>query len=531
MPLLNKVLVSRIGSDSNNTPAVFKGIKKFFGQNADVQSLTITPDIRFDRSDLLGKGLSGIGWYVKTGRLITNFEDIVAPLVSVGDAGYFGEVKEQPMNQVPTITEQIAEVADDDIVDIQFGDLQKRLTEKDADKPKLTPEKIKENLRPILGDEVDDPVMLQIVTEFATDPKYKDAAVVGKAHKDGITIYSAAFEGVEYHEAFHRIFELFVPVELRDKLYSTIGKQLGLDLSKDSKENDYAQHRMVAEYVADAYMEYKAGEFKTRFSLLNRILNKIRDWVNRLFRISDRQLYKIFLEVNSGKYRSERRGKATEAQKKRFKDLFGELNYEVHGAKFTHIVNDPMYEDVKNTTFYCMMLGQDIDLSGKNVSKTKINRDVFMKGAERLKAEGYDIFGTDVDPEMKSPGQLAMSEMYLNLDEVSDDIAAMFAVISTDYKKLKREEKEEDLDGDETSIASAWDENFFKWDYEFSRFDKSTSRVKYFFSSIPDMEYDENMNFVLSRNSLGMPQMLPMKYVFNEVLSQLWDIDTLDELT
>ena len=123
MPLFNKVLVSRIGSDSNNTPAVFKGIKKFFGQNADVQSLSITPDIRFDRSDLLGKGLSGIGWYVKTGRLITNFEDIVAPLVSVGDAGYFGEVKEQPMNQVPTVTEQIAEVVDDDIVDIQFGDL------------------------------------------------------------------------------------------------------------------------------------------------------------------------------------------------------------------------------------------------------------------------------------------------------------------------------------------------------------------------------------------------------------------------
>ena len=531
MPLFNSILVSRIGSDSNNTLSVFKGIKKFFGQNADVQSFSVTPDIRFDRSDILGKGLSGLGWYIKTGRLITNFEDIVAPLVSIGDADYFGEIKEQPVNKVPTINEQIETVPDDDIVDIQFGDLYKRLTEEDKNKPKLTPEKIKENLRPILGNEVDDETVLDIVTYLATDPRVKDAAVVGKAHKDGITIYSSAFEGVEYHEAFHRIFELFVPIDVRDKIYDAVGKQLGLDLSKDSKENDFAQHRIVAEHVADAYMDYKAGEFKTRFSLLNRILNKLRDWVNRLFRISDRQLYKIFLEVNSGKYRSERRGKASEAQKKRLKDMFGELNYEVHGAEFVHIMNDPMYEDVKNTTFYCMMLGQDIDLSGKNVSKTKINRDVFMRGAERLKDEGYDIFGTDVEPDMKSPGQLAMSEMYINLDKVSDDIAAMFASISTDYKKLKREEKEEDLDGDEISIASAWDENFFKWDYEFSRFDKSTSRVKYFFSSIPDMEYDEDMNFILSRNSLGMPQMLPMKYVFNETLSHLWDIDTLDELT
>lgn len=80
------------------------------------------------------------------------------------------------------------------------------------------------------------------------------------------------------------------------------------------------------------------------------------------------------MEVNSGKYRSEKRNKVGEAEKKRFNDIFGQLNYEVHGEQFVHIVNDPMYEDAKNTAFYCIMLGQTIDVSGKHVSDTKINR-------------------------------------------------------------------------------------------------------------------------------------------------------------
>ena len=404
MPLFNKILVSRIGNDSNKTMDVFKKIKKFFGQNADIQSIQITPDVKFDRSDILGKGLSGLAWYIKNGRLITDFEDIVAPLVSVGNVGYLGEVQSAPVQQVPTVKEQLDNIQVDDEVDIQFGDLQKRKTEKDENKPKLTVEQIKKNLRPILGDEVDNPTVLYILTTVATDPRVRDAAVVGKAHSDGIVLYGEAFEGVDYHEAFHRIFELFVPAKQRDEIYAKIAKNLGLDLSKDSEANDYTNHRIVAEYAADAYMDYKAGEFNTPFAWLNKVLNWIRDIVNALFRISDRQLYKVFRDVNSGKYRSERRGKADKASVARFRHMFKELNYEVHQAKFTHIMNDPMYEDVKNTAFYCMMLGQDIDLSGKSVSKTRISRDVFMKGAERLKAEGFDIFGTDVDPEYKSIG-------------------------------------------------------------------------------------------------------------------------------
>lgn len=291
MPLHNKVLTSRIGSSSNKTMPVFKNVKQFFGRNANINSITITPDIKFDRSDILGEGLSGLAWYIKIGRLVTNYEDVVAPLVSVGDAGYYGEkpVEVKP-TEVPTIFEETGTPLnqDNDVIDLQFAELDKRLSEKDKNKPKLTIEKIKENLRPILGGEVDDPAVLSIIENIAQDPRFDNASIVGLAHADGIRIYGAAFEGVEYHEAFHRIFELFVPNTIREKIYAKVAKNLGLDLGEDSEKNKYNNHRLVAEYVADKYMDYKTTQFKTGIRILDWVLNKIRDIANAYFRLSDR---------------------------------------------------------------------------------------------------------------------------------------------------------------------------------------------------------------------------------------------------
>jgi len=523
MPLQNSTLVARIGDTSKSTPEVFKKVKRFFGQHADAQSLVITPDIKFDRSDIQDRGLTGFAWYIKTGRLVTNYKNVIAPIVSIGDVNYFTPGQTTQATQVNTAEQN---GVDDGIIDLTG--LFKRRTEKDSNKPRLTPEQIKKNLRPILGDEVDDPTVIKIITDIAQDPRFTDASVVGLAHTYGIRLYGDAFTGVDYHEAFHRIFELFVNPQVRDKIYDNVAKRIGVDLSKSSKENDYTPHRLVAEYCADKYMDYKLGEFDTGIKLLDRVLNYIRDIVNILAHWSDRQLYKVFMEVNSGKYRSERRKNVGDVE--RFKTMFKELNYEIHSEEFKHILNDPMYEDVKNTAYYCITLGQKIDLSGATIQDVKINRDAFMRGAESLKEHGFDIFGNEVEPEDKTVGQLAMSEAYVNFEAISDDIAAMMSVVATDYKKIRRQEAEEDRDGDEESIGSSYDENFFKWDYEFDRFDKTSSRVKYFFANIPDMRYDEFGNPVIQVNDLGMPQLIPMKYVFNEVLTQLWDVDTIDEV-
>ena len=413
-----------------------------------------------------------------------------------------------------------------DLIIGNWGGLRRRKTIADKDKPLLNKETIKQTLRPILGDLVDDPTIIHVYDVYANDPRVKNAQVVGRATADAIILYNQAFEGVQYHEAFHRIFELFVPKNIRESVYAKAAKQLGIDLTKSTKDTDYIGHRQVAEWLADKYMDEAYYKQYTGIQWIDKVLNIIADFVNAIAHIGNWQLYWTFLKINSGAYRNRRN--ASKENVDRFNEMFKELNYEIHGTEFEHIVNDPMYEEVKNSAFYCMLLGQDIDVSGATVQNTQISRAAMQKGAERLKAYGFDIFGTEVEPTEKNAAQLAMTEVMVKFDTIADDLAAMMAAISTDYRKVMQNEGREDADGGEAS--SSYDENFFKWSYEFNRFDKTTSRVKFFFATIPDMRYREDETPELATNSLGLPQLIPMNYVFNEMFSNLWDVDTVEEV-
>lgn len=521
------VLACRIGSN-NATPA-FAKIKKFFANNkSGIKSLNISENLKFEFDDFKGAGLSGLGWYVKHGVFSSDYAGIGGPKMSVNNVG-FAEKKNKPVEPTKvTIAEENLPKQDASIMDFMIGNwggLRKQKAVADNKKPLLTRDTIKKNLRPILGDLVDDQSVLTIVDTFANDPRVTNAMVVGKATADGITLYNEAFEGVEFHEAFHRIFELFVPKAVRESVYNKAAKNIGVDLSTSTKDNNYIGHRQVAEWLADKYMDNHYKQY-TGIAWLDKVLNMIADFVNALAHISNWQLYKTFLEINSGKYRNKKT--ASKENVDRFNELFNNLNYEIHGTQFEHIVNDPMYEELKNSAFYCLLLGQNIDVSGSTVQNTQISREAIKRGAERLKALNYDIFGTEVDPQDKNAAQLAMTELVVKFEAVADDLAAMMANISTDYRKIMQNDTREDVDGGDS--ASSYDENFMKWSYEFDRFDKTTSRVKFFFATIPDMRYGEDGKPEFATNSLGMPQLIPMNYVFNEVLSNLWDVDTVEEV-
>lgn len=373
----NDILASRIGNHTA-TPA-FAKIKKFFATTkSGIKSINISENLKFDFDDFAGNGLSGLGWYVKHGIFTSDYAGVGSPKVSINDVG-FADSKPTPNNptEVKTAEEQVEPQVGYNFDDLpiigNWGGLNKRITVADENKPKLTRETIKKNLRPILGDAVNDPMVLQILDTIANDPRVENAKVVGKASADAITIYNEAFEGVEYHEAFHRIFELFVPEAIRESVYQKAAKRIGVDLSKSTKANDYTGHRAVAEWLADEYMTNGRYKDYTGVQWLDRVLNLIKDLVNVFVKGiiggNGVRLYWTFLEINSGKYAKNSK-KASKESIDRFNELFKELNYEIHSTNFEHIVNDPMYEEVKNSAFYCMLLGQNVDVSGATIQDT-----------------------------------------------------------------------------------------------------------------------------------------------------------------
>jgi len=148
-------------------------------------------------------------------------------------------------------------------------------------------------------------------------------------------------------------------------------------------------------------------------------------------------LYKVFLEINSGKYKNKK--EASKENVERFEKLFKNLNYEIHGTQFDHIVNDQMYDEMKNSALYFLLRGQKVDVSGSTIQNIKINPAVIQKGADTLKPIGFDVFGVNVEPNKKSAAQLAMTEMLVKFDAVADDLASMVASISTDYRKVMQD--------------------------------------------------------------------------------------------
>ncbi len=510
------VLTSNIGSP--NAAKVFVKIKKFFANNKDgIKTIDVSNSIKFDFEDFKDNGLSGIGWYLKRGMLVTDYERIDAPMVSINDVGISTQQserinKEEDFIGDSSVDAAVRDVTIDDLIAVQW----KTKQVKDSNKPLLTEQSIKKHLRPILGDVVDDPNVVTIMATIANDPRIKNAKVVGKATSDAITLYNEAFDGVDYHEAFHRIFELFVPKATRDSIYEKTAQRIGVDLKQSNESTDFIGHRQVAEWLADKYMESRRYNVNTGIQWLDKLINYIVDLVRSYCSISNRDLYRVFLDINSGKYKNQK--KASKENVERFEKLFKNLNYEIHGQQFDHILNDQMYDEVKNSALYCLLRGQKVDVSGSTVQDIKINPTVIKRGADTLKPLGFDVFGTDIDPDKKSAAQLAMTEMVVRFDAVADDLAAMVSAISTDYRKIMQQEGIEDFDGGEA--ASSYDENFFKWSYEFDKFDKTTSRIKFFFATVPDTNL----------NSLGLPQFLPMNYVFNEVLCNLWDVDTIEEV-
>jgi len=291
--------------------------------------------------------------------------------------------------------------------------------------------------------------------------------------------------------------------------------------------------RAVAESFADQYQEYMLNR-KHSFegdSWFSRIAEAINSFIGGFNRTSSWQLARLFALTNFGFYKNKT---VSKAQRERFNRIYGILyKYKINGAEFEHVLNAPMYDTLKNTIVYAMILGNNVDHSGANIQKLQITKEAFMRGINVCLAQGYDLIGQKTKE--RSVGQLAMNELYEKFDYIADDIAAAISDISTDYRKVTEEEEEENRNSDEVAESDFGEHT--KASYEFNRFDKTSSRVRFFFSTIPAQEFAYRKQDgkivkynVPSLNYLGLPEYVNMNYAFNDVLNNVHDVDTVDEL-
>lgn len=543
------VLMSRLGEDYNGK-LPFAGIRKMFIENNSnsnkLSSIKITDTLNFSvddfkavtsKSGVVRNGLSGFAFYLKHNMFRTQYVRLGHSNVEIknamleDDGGY--EVQANGIPEVPSveqINEQIQDIADiEDLLKVIYVDR----SAGELPPKTMTEEKARRHIKEILGD-----VKMEFLDDFIAILS-GDACVVGCCEADSIAISSYATPRTEYHESFHRIFEMLIPESKRDKIEKQVAKRLGLNLyNEDGTENKDA-FREVAEYVADRYMDHMHYHFTDlKIPFLSKTYNRIHDWASQFTHYSDHDLYKIFIEVNKGKYRNVKPSKrAVDRYNRLYKNLFATI----HGVNFKHIANPAMYDELRKSVMFCITQGFPIDSSGRNIQEIgkHINKEVFKLGIEKLAKSGYDVIGETTS--IPTVGQLAMREIYDNFDreELRDDIANDLSVISTDYVKIMEQESDEAAQSGDVRGASIGEHT--RSSYEFSRFDKTSSRVRFFFATIPQTVY-KNVTVmedgkpvvkklsVLAMNELGLPIYHPVNSVFNEFLSLFHDVDTISEL-
>lgn len=613
------VMQSRFGTDTDsNLP--LKAIREWFNDNPSEKTFTVrgslgNTSISFDRSDFqdhkadngdVYNGLSGAGWYLRTGILQTNAVGIGAPhvhinAVTMDPEGYPKKLfsngaiiddateskqkpetetkpesktnpdsKKKPPKPSPTSGGQKSDSAlgalsslldTQDATKATLANIDNQSADQRASDDELVPDdqlfhigrvvrgrainkkKARRHAEHILGKEfVSDDRTFGFVDGVIK--QFDDgSAVLGVCRKDSIRLSSLAENGVEYHEAFHRIFELIIPEHLRDSIYEKVAADNDIDLQNDP---DYTNHRKVAELMADWYWDYQVGQFHIdSYNIFAKAWNRMRDFALRFtnrYR-NDRAILKLFSDIRRGKYASR---KANSSAIKRFVTNFkNNLMYKQHGKDFKHIVGDEMYYHIVESAKFFVFAGSDISVNGSNISdlNNALNEETILKGAKRLADAGNDILGINLSDDQRSEGQKALFEFIANLDDIQFklDLANSIKSISTNFEQVESEKADNDADAGDTYSINQSIEGHIKDAVEFDPFEKTSQQVRFFFATIPNQKWSytpsiQNGKVELVRtkeqvfNEYGLPEFIPVRDAYNKFINTVHNVNTLDEL-
>lgn len=587
IPEQHSFMLARLGSNKDNTLPI-KAIRDWFIQHPDQQQFKVTETLTFDMSDFKAvddySGLSGLGWYVKHGVFLTDCAGFAPPNMYITDISTVDpnqapsntganspiqsdvQVQEDPEVKPEGYSKPDPGINPDDYTTNQDwaeqmpdNDSNEELSEsqidntdessvvfykqKEPSKTHISKAKAQRRITTILGKQFEGKIEFRknLISNAMRDP-----SVLGICKSSAIVLSEYAPDRVDFHEAFHFAFELCVPAAIRDNLYEYYAKRNNLDIhSKDDAIRKNAI-REVAELLADRFMNYskwyveqKEGDGRIK-TWIKGAINNIRDFVLSFSQRSDRNLNNLYAAIIRGKYAG------IEPDKKsvqRFNDLFGGLYYKNHGIEFSNIISDDMFDNLMETAKFCIMHGFDVKDDGSNIANIgkHINKETFEKGVESLYKSKLDILGHG---EYKTPAQLGMRELLEKFDavELRRDMASRISSISTDFhERIERDSRDASDAG--SSVGNDIGEHIRQC-FEFSRFDKSSSRVKFFFSTIADCElkpltekgklvYKDGLvqyKVINKLNKYGLPQYVPMNIAYNMILNLCHNCENVQQL-
>lgn len=386
-----------------------------------------------------------------------------------------------------------------------------------------------------------------------------DMAVAGKCMSDMVYIGNKVVDGVQYHEAFHRVLELLLRPSERQKIY---------DWYKNREGDDKMSDTDVAEGLANLYMDaqnnYDDNEFSNNKVVA--LFQKIKSGVQFARDLGSIRLTLLSAVMSTGWYKTKAGSKIRKENLERFKAKFGDsLHYDVYNQKtgmkhsFENILNNEQLNDcVETIAFYIVekaleegrvnAVGDNIDqltITGTNIKKL-IGIDMMKqlmgedpevpvpeaqaKAFQEIFKQGKERYITD-----KNGVAIGKEQYYPNFAVIADRVYAKIANISKEgvVRNTNDEDMQEQL---EAGSAGAYMDYVGKESYEMSKLQSVSQKAKFFFGTVPYVKWanannhEEGIELDTSHSLFGDPRFMPQTEVFSKMFEQLHNVKTVQEL-
>lgn len=294
-----------------------------------------------------------------------------------------------------------------------------------------------------------------VIREFANG-----SAVYGIARADGIAISNKAIEGVQYHEAWHRVSLLMLDKDTRNKLYDEFRKQNDQYSNLDNKQ--------LEEVIADRFMDYMLNDKESTLRYyINKIFRNIKKFLHINSNIDPTNLNKIFDAIKYGDFSNYQ---LNEESLKDFLDSYTDgAYYKVGPNKDITLKHFPTLQDFHSaldSLKACLFIanGAKYISDVQNLSNTKLkdllqsfiksNRTTTeQKEALQEIVDNFDVFMYHLQPMLEQMGIRSINQ---NMDE-------------------------EFLDRESNGI-----QNYDKAGYEFDKKNNALASAKMFFATLSD---------------------------------------------
>lgn len=386
-----------------------------------------------------------------------------------------------------------------------------------------------------------------------------DMAVAGKCMSDMVYIGNRVVDGVQHHEAFHRVLELLLRPSERQKIY---------DWYKSREGNDKMSDTEIAEGLANLYMDaqnnYDDNEFSNNKVVA--LFQKIKAGVQFARDLGSIRLTLLSAIMSTGWYKTKAGSKIRKENLERFKAKFGDsLHYDVYNQKtgmkhsFENILNNEQLNDcVETIAFYIVekaleegrvnAVGDNIDqltITGTNIKKL-IGVDMMKqlmgedpevpvpeaqaKAFQEIFKQGKEKYITD-----KNGVAIGKEQYYPNFAVIADRVYAKIANISKEgvVRNTNDEDMQEQL---EAGSAGAYMDYVGKESYEMSKLQSVSQKAKFFFGTVPYVKWanannhEEGIELDTSHSLFGDPRFMPQTEVFSKMFEQLHNVKTVQEL-